>query len=126
MADSLLFNSNRYFWFNSEIYLNQVVLYTYYRITMIVRVNGAYNDGVHCRLLRRRSSDNVSEIVPGLQDFGGGSAGGDRRYVATSDQLPIDGNFYTFQPQFAAYNALPGGGGNGATIQDVSLLIHME
>jgi hypothetical protein len=125
MADSLLFSSNRYFWFNSEIYLNQRVLFAYYKITMIVRVNGAFNDGVHCRLWRRESNGTQS-IVPGLQDFGGGSAGTDRRYVATSDPLPIDGNFYSFRPEFAAYNALPGGGGNGATIQDVSLLIYME
>jgi hypothetical protein len=31
----------------------------------------------------------------------------------------MDGNFYTFRPEFAAYN-----GGNGATIQDVSLIFY--
>lgn len=125
MGDSLLFNNNRYYWFNSEVMLNHRVTFEYYKITMIVRVNGAYNDGIHCRLWRRGSTSGIREIVPGLQDFGGGSmATSDRLYIQTSNVLPIDGAFYSFRPEFAAYNAIPGGGGNGATVQDVTLLIH--
>jgi hypothetical protein len=117
-ADTLSFNNIRYFWFNPEVLLNHSTSMTY-RITMIVRVTSAFNDGVHCRLWRRLSDNSPSTIVPGLQDFGGGVGSTDRRYIASSDPLPIDGNFYSFRPEFAAFN-----GGNGATIQDVSLLIH--
>ena len=115
-ADSLSYGS-RYYWFNPEVLLSHTISETY-RITMIVRVTSAANDGLHCRLFRR-FGNNASTIVPGLQDFCGGAGGSDRRYVASSDPLSIDGNFYCFRPEFAAYN-----GGNSATIQDVTLLIH--
>jgi hypothetical protein len=115
-ADSLSYGS-RYFWFNPEVLLSHTTSETY-RITMIVRVTSAFNDGVHCRLWRRLANGTQS-IVDGLQDFGGGGSGGDRRYVGSSNPLTIDGNFYSFRPEFAAYY-----GGNSATIQDVTLLIH--
>ena len=115
-ADSLSYGS-RYFWFNPEVLLSHTTSETY-RITMIVRVTSAVNDGLHCRLWRRLSNGTQS-IVDGLQDFGGGAGGSDRRYIGSSNPLTVDGNFYSFRPEFAAYN-----GGNSATIQDVTLLIH--
>ena len=83
-----------------------------YRIRMIVRVTGAFNDGIHCML--RVVTIGTGEVgVPGLIDFGSGVL---EIYSAVSDTLTASSEWQYFIPYFAAYN-----GGNGATIQDVTL-----
>jgi hypothetical protein len=83
-----------------------------YRIRMIVRVTGAFNDGLHCML--RVVTIGVGEVgVPGLIDFGSGVL---EIYSAVSNTLTASAQWQYFIPYFAAYN-----GGNGATLQDVTL-----
>lgn len=85
-----------------------------YRIRMIVRVTGAFNDGLHC-MLQRVTIGTGQDGVPGLLDFGSGVL---EIYSAVSDTFTAASNFQYFIPYFAAYN-----GGNGATLQDVSVYL---
>lgn len=83
-----------------------------YRIRMIVRVTGAFNDGLHCML--RVVTIGTGEVgVPGLIDFGSGVL---EIYSAVSNTLTASAQWEYFIPYFAAYN-----GGNGATLQDVTI-----
>lgn len=85
-----------------------------YRIRMIVRVTGAFNDGLHC-MLQRVTIGTGQDGVPGLLDFGSGVL---EIYSAVSDTFTAASNFQYFIPYFAAFN-----GGNGATLQDVSIYL---
>lgn len=85
-----------------------------YRIRMIVRVTGAFNDGLHC-MLQRVTIGTGQDGVPGLLDFGAGVL---EIYSAVSSTFTAASNFQYFIPYFAAYN-----GGNGATLQDVSIYL---
>lgn len=85
-----------------------------YRIRMVVRVTGAFNDGLHC-MLQRVTIGTGQDGVPGLLDFGSGVL---EIYSAVSDTFTAASNFQYFIPYFAAFN-----GGNGATLQDVSIYL---
>jgi hypothetical protein len=86
-----------------------------YRIRVAVRVDSAFNDGLHC-MLRQVVIGGVESGVPGLLDFGSGVA---QIYQAVSNTLTISTtNWVWLRPYFAAYN-----GGNGATLQDVTVFL---
>jgi hypothetical protein len=85
-----------------------------YRIRMVVRVTGAFNDGLHC-MLQRVVIGTGQDGVPGLLDFGSGVL---EIYSAVSNTFTAASNFQYFIPYFAAFN-----GGNGATLQDVSIYL---
>jgi hypothetical protein len=89
-----------------------------YRIYAIKRQDGAFNDGLHCMI---RKVENESESgIPGLLDWGSGV----NTNSAQLSSVLNSGNsnsFMWFKCYFAAYN-----GGNGATIQDVTLWIVTE
>jgi hypothetical protein len=98
-----------------------------YRITMYVRVSGAFNDGVHCQLRINQSgvSNSLNNLIlpsefGNLRQFGGGNSGNtDRIYYETSNTLSAADQWIQYVPCFGAYG--PTGGNNGAYIQDVSL-----
>ena len=98
-----------------------------YRITMYVRVSGAFNDGVHCQLRINQSgvSNSLNNLIlptefGNLRQFGGGnSENTDRIYDETSNTLSAADQWIQYVPCFGAYG--PTGGNNGAYIQDVSL-----
>jgi hypothetical protein len=89
-----------------------------YRIYAIKRQDGAFNDGLHCMI---RKVENGSESgIPGLLDWGAGvnTNSGQLSSVLNSGTT---NSFMWFRCYFAAYN-----GGNGATIQDLTLWIVTE
>lgn len=86
-----------------------------YRIRVVARVDSAFNDGLHC-MLRQVVVGGVESGIPGLLDFGSGVA---QIYQAVSDLITISTtNWVWLRPYFAAYN-----GGNGATLQDVTVFL---
>lgn len=86
-----------------------------YRIRVAVRVDSAFNDGLHC-MLRQVVIGGVESGIPGLLDFGSGVA---QIYQAVSNLITISTtNWVWLRPYFAAYN-----GGNGATLQDVTVFL---
>lgn len=86
-----------------------------YRIRVAVRVDGAFNDGLHC-MLRQVVIGGVESGIPGLLDFGSGVF---QIYQAVSNLITISTtNWVWLRPYFAAYN-----GGNGATLQDVTVFL---
>jgi hypothetical protein len=116
MAGAIGIMGSYWYWFNPFAMLNHNTSKTY-RITMITRVNGGFNDNIHSRLFWHNGT--AETIVPGLSDFGGGAGTANRIFWASSNNISVQDTWYFFRPAFAAYN-----GGNGATIQDVTLLIY--
>lgn len=89
-----------------------------YRIYATKRQDSAFNDGLHCMI---RQVVNGSESgIPGLLDWGSGV---NSFSAATSNVLNsgTSDSFIWYRCYFAAYN-----GGNGATIQDLTLWIITE
>jgi hypothetical protein len=114
--------------FNPARYLGTSVSY---RITMYVRVNGAFNDGIHCQLrinIAGAVSNYANLILPAefgnLRRFGGGNTNlADRIYYETSNTLTTADQWIQYVPCFAAYGT-GGANNNGATIQDVVLFFY--
>jgi hypothetical protein len=104
---------------NTNFLFNPVELFgpnRQYRIRAIRRQDGAFNDGTHC-MIRVVSGSSPEAGVPGLLDFGSGI----NSYAqAVSDIItaPSSSTNMWFRVYFASYN-----GGNGATVQDVTLYI---
>jgi len=93
---------------------------TSYRIFAAVRTTGWFNDGLHCMV---RSWDGATQnTIPGLQDFGGGTASGDRIIWATSESISSTDTWFNYAAYFAAYGN--NNNSNGATIQDVVLTFY--
>lgn len=103
--------------FNPEIFFGPG---SNYRIFAAVRTTSWFNDGVHCMI---RSWDGSTQTtVPGLQDFGGGAATGDRIVWSTSEPIASTNTWFNYAAYFAAYGN--NNNSNGATIQDVILTFY--
>ena len=103
--------------FNPEVFFGPG---SNYRIFAAVRTTSWFNDGVHCMI---RSWDGSTQTtVPGLQDFGGGTATGDRIVWATSEPISSANTWFNYAAYFAAYGN--NNNSNGATIQDVILTFY--
>lgn len=85
-----------------------------YKIRATARVTGAFGDGLHV-LIRRVVIGSGEVNVPGLVDFGSGLL---EIYTKVSNTLTATNAFEYYRVYFAAYN-----GGNGATVQDVTITL---
>jgi hypothetical protein len=101
---------------NANFLVNPGDLFTgsQFRIRVIVRATGAFNDGLYV-MLRRVVIGAAEESIPGLLDFGGGAV---EIYHAVSSVLPVTSSWQYFRLYLAAYN-----GGNGATVQDATVYL---
>lgn len=90
-----------------------------YKLICAVRCDQIAFDGVHCQL--RYYNGSLTQIVPGLMDFGGGNDGiVSKSYFATSDTLTAVDEWWTFVPFFGAFN-----GSNFARIQDCVVVAYL-